>query len=471
MLRVRESTRFVGRKHELRQMDRLLTEDMDEWRLLRLHGPSGIGKTALLKQFEALHAHDAIVLYADCSTHRTIESLYRDWSDGLAKFVGIPHFDISLIPDGVRLADRLNRTGRKDHSKVVLLLDAIEQGDAICRSLYEWLLTLECTIKVITAGQYPMESHLALTGWHRMIHHLRIGPLEYGEQLEILRHQSIHNRAQQEELAHWAGGFPLALSLAEELTSDQADNSLLYGTKRDILCGRLVERLLSRVEEPLVFKLIEISAMLHRFNEDTLTQLLNERLSTSEFLGFVRMPFIDHDEIGWSLMLAMKVWVQTDMRRRKPKTYEMIKSRVMELVKNETPAVIHEQIPDAAQADEAAYHAVNQILLNYAKMADHPDTVSRFAGAFPRLLGSHSSIRESILYVRSTIRRGIQAMSEQSDEHVKLGKLLEQAYLLGKRTHEKNAERLGYSMATYYRKLNKAKRSLTDTLARLHSLA
>src|SRR4051812_34157953 len=116
-------------------MKQFLSARSDEWRLIRLHGPSGIGKTALLQQFEALHADESLIVYADCSGYDSVEDLFNGMGESLSKYEG--EFGGSLVEgsEGVRLAERLNRIGRSTRSQVFLLIDAIEQGDAFSRKL------------------------------------------------------------------------------------------------------------------------------------------------------------------------------------------------------------------------------------------------------------------------------------------------------------------------------------------------
>ncbi|MBO9599780.1 MAG: ATP-binding protein, partial [Cohnella sp.] len=421
----------------------------------RLYGPSGIGKSALLKRFETTQEASALCLYADCSDIGSVEELFVELGEKLSRYGWDNDSDQSGRSAGAKLADTINRIGTSGKSTVVLLLDAVEEDDPLARELRSWYLLLDSKIAVVTAGTTAMNTLSSPGAWHRLQQHIRLSPLSYEEQTAYMRSHNIHDQRLQDAIARFAGGIPMALELAIERIQRGYDQQDLFS-----LCSVLVEHLLRHIDQPLTYKLIEASSLLPEFNQESLAKLLEEELSAFDFNAFVRLPFIDRTDNGWTLSDPFRTWVAVDFKLRKPYAFGKMTDRVNERSRAVSPA----EPSNPPAATRRIIDALGELLLHFADLANQGEALADFASLLPRLMAENPSSKDSASPFRAALRQAMRAMSEKSDDSFALCKLLEQAYMVGTRSHARTAERFGYSMATYYRNLKKAKGLLADTL-------
>ncbi len=456
LLRITEIGRFVGRTDELLALKSILSSNRPDWTIIRLHGPSGIGKTALLKRFEAAQDAEMLCLYADCSGFGSADELFIELGVTLSRNGFINVRDAQGKSAGDRLADKINRIGNTGKRSVVLLLDAVEEDEPLARELRSWFLLLDSKIAVVTAG--TTAAHPSSPGaWHRLQQHVRLSPLSYEEQAAYIRSHNIHDRRLLDAISRFAGGVPMALELAIERIRRGYDQQDLLS-----LCSDLVERLLRHIDQPHLYVMIEASSLLPEFNQESLSALAEEELTAFDFNAFVRLPLIDRTDNGWTLNEPYRTWIAIDFGRRKPHAFRMMTDRLSERSHAEKSAVA---LPSKSPiATRRLVDVVGVLLLRYADLANRSEPLADFTSMFPRLMAKTPSSKDSASPFRAVLRQAIREMSDRSDRHFALSQLLEQAYMAGTRSHAKTAERFGYSMATYYRNLKKAKTFLAETL-------
>lgn len=459
LLRVAEVGRFVGRTNELQALKSILSTNRPDWTIIRLHGPSGIGKTALLKRFEATQDAAALCLYADCTGFGSAEELFAELHVKLSRngYRNVP--DLPGRSVGSNLADKINRIGNSGKCSVVLLLDAVEEDEPLARELRSWYLLLDSKIAVVTAGTTaPNPSSPGV--WLRLQHQIRLSLLSYEEQMAYMRSHNIHDQRLQDAIARFAGGSPMALELAIERIRRGYDQQDLLS-----LCSILVQHLLRHIDQPLTYKLVEASSLLPEFNQESLARLVEEELTAFDFNAFVRLPIIHRTDNGWTLSDPFRAWVAIDFKLRKPHAFGRMTDRLSSDRSPSAEPAVSPALPANTPAEtRRIVDAVGVLLLHYADLANQSETLADFASMFPRLMAENPPAKDLASRFRSTLRQALRAMSERSDESFALSKLLEQAYMAGTRSHARTAERFSYSMATYYRNLKKAKSLLAETL-------
>ena len=459
LLRVAEVGRFVGRTDELLALKSSLSTNRPDWTIIRLHGPSGIGKTALLKRFETLQDAATLCLYADCSDFGSAEELFAELNVKLSRngYRNAP--DLPGKSSGANLADKLNRIGNSGQCSVVLLLDAVEEDEPLARELRSWYLLLDSRIAVVTAG--TTASNPSSPGlWYRLQHHIRLSLLSYEEQMVYMRSHNIHDQRLQDAIARFAGGSPMALELAIERIRRGYDQQDLLS-----LCSILVQQLLRHIDQPLIYKLVEASSLLTEFNQESLARLVEEEIAAFDFNAFVRLPFIHRTDRGWTLSDPFRAWVAIDYKLRKPHAFGRMAERVSsDRSPSAEPAVSPALPTNTPAATRRIVDVAGALLLHYADLANQGETLADFASMFPRLMAENPQAKDLPSRFHAALRQALRAMSEQSEESFALSKLLEQAYLAGTRNHARTAERFSYSMATYYRNVKKAKSLLAETL-------
>jgi len=177
--------RFVGRTAELTAIDELFVDEPPASVVL-LHGPGGIGKSALLR-----------------------EVARRGTSAGWSPFL-VEGRDLPPVPDAVdealASARRLNRP--------LVLVDSYEHMAALGHHLRRVVLPeLPDDAIVVIAGRQPPDPGWLQGGWEAVTREIELSPLSSDESLALLASHGLEDRSRAPQLAAWAAGSPLALTL------------------------------------------------------------------------------------------------------------------------------------------------------------------------------------------------------------------------------------------------------------------
>jgi hypothetical protein len=209
----RDQAAFVGRHAELGLIDHLFVEDPPASVVL-VHGPGGIGKSALLREV-ARRGREA------------------GWSPIL-----VEGRDLPPVPDAIEEA--LAPASRFD--RPLILIDTFERMSALGGHLRRTVLPglPEHTIVVI-AGRRAPERGWFEAGWETLSREMELGPLSVAEATELLRTHGLSDPGRAGELVSWAGGSPLALTLAADTAGDPSWIGVSGGEVLRSLVRRLAE--------------------------------------------------------------------------------------------------------------------------------------------------------------------------------------------------------------------------------------
>lgn len=175
---------FVGRSEELGLFERARTAETDAPRILLVHGPGGIGKSALLRRF------------ADAATDATVVTI-----------------------DGDQLVDPATATSLlaplRSGGRGVLLIDRFEEcSDLEDRVREDVLLALPEPTVVVIAGRWQPDAVWTLDpGWRPLVEVRKLGPLPPQDAAQLLEAHDVAPDARA-DLERFARGHPLALHLA-----------------------------------------------------------------------------------------------------------------------------------------------------------------------------------------------------------------------------------------------------------------
>lgn len=246
----RDRAAFVGRTGEIRAVAELFVDDPPASVVL-VHGPGGIGKSALLRQV-ADRGREA------------------GWTP-----VMVEGRDLPPVPHAIEEA----LIGAHKFERPLVLIDTYERMVALGSHLRRELLpSLPERAIVVVAGRHAPERGWFEGGWEAITREVELGPLTLPESEELLQAHGLEGRRRR-ELARWAGGSPLALTLAVAAAENGGWN--LEGDEP----GELVRSLVRRLAEA------EIDGR-HR---DVLGVACIARVTTLELLGDV-LPGTDADE-------------------------------------------------------------------------------------------------------------------------------------------------------------------------------
>jgi hypothetical protein len=210
-----EAQRFVGRDADLERLERVLDPDAAA-PVVFVHGPGGIGKSALLRELARRAAERGFAV-------RRIDG--RDSNAAQA-----------AIEPALR--------EMRDRSDSLLLLDTYEQvlalGGLLRRDLEP---ALAAGGRLVIAGRQPPEPAWLEDGWQEALLSLRLEPLSQSESRTLLEARGLGDDVARERLVAWGEGSPLALSVAAD--------TLLAGNTLDLerldADGLLASTLVSRL--------------------------------------------------------------------------------------------------------------------------------------------------------------------------------------------------------------------------------
>ena len=210
----RDRAAFVGRAGELEAIAELFVDDPAASVVL-VHGPGGIGKSALLRQV------------ADRGRH-------AGWSPVLVEGRELPP-----VPDAIEEA----LAAAHEHERPLILIDTYERMTALGGHLRRALLpSLPEHAIVVVAGRQAPERGWFEGGWETITREIELGPLSLAESEELLGAHGLSG-ARLDELAHWSGGSPLALTLSVAAVQDDGWSPQAGET------GEMVRALVRRLAE------------------------------------------------------------------------------------------------------------------------------------------------------------------------------------------------------------------------------
>ena len=211
----REAGRYVGREHELRFFSAFL--DDHEASIVLLHGPGGIGKSALLRRVAAAAEADGWTVH---------------WIDAR---------QLPPVPDA--LEDALS--GARDAERPLVVLDSYERVAALGGYLRRGALpSLPDSARVVIAGRVPPDAGWQEGGWPSLAVERRLEPLSDEEALELMRAHGIDGGGAAREIVRWAAGSPLALTLAASAAAGALDGEARLDR------AEIVEPLIRRLADP-----------------------------------------------------------------------------------------------------------------------------------------------------------------------------------------------------------------------------
>jgi hypothetical protein len=179
---------FAGRRRELEMIEALSPDDSPV-SLLLIHGPSGIGKSALMRELGRRGA------CAGCSVV---------WVEGR---------DVGPDPDALEeaLADAWT------HERPLILIDCFDLMAGLEPHLRGTLLpSLPRRTLAAIASRRPPDRRWFDGGWEAVAIEMQLGPLPPDESRGVLAKQGLANDPRLRTIVGWSGGSPLALRMAAD---------------------------------------------------------------------------------------------------------------------------------------------------------------------------------------------------------------------------------------------------------------
>jgi hypothetical protein len=305
---------FVGREAELATFSNWLTDDAEVPEILNISGPSGVGKSALLRAFKRIAIEQGrTVVAADAATFSASARRRPGGPNGLGKH---------KVPDA---ASRLNKT------QALILLDRFDElGEFADYLQSDFLPRLNTSVRVVIAGRYPVG-----LAWgrnellHALVRPLQLEAFSAAETQEYLRRRGLTDPDLGHQVARAAGNNPLAVSLAADLVLRFGVREFATAPEWRVVVLSLVERLLVEVRDPRLRELLEACAAVRQFDEATLAAISGRDDVTAAFGQLCQLSFVSPAEHGLMLHDDVRRRLAEDLAWRHPDRYEGLRARAL----------------------------------------------------------------------------------------------------------------------------------------------
>ncbi len=291
--------------------------------VLYVHGPGGVGKTWLLRQFEALaESAGALVLTLDA---RNIEASAAGFVAAFRAAVAAALPDVPVEVGDLRAAWRAVKSAGR---RVVLTLDTYELLDTLDGFMRDtFLADMPDDVLVVFAGRKPPSAGWrGDPAWHALMRGVPLRNLSPREGAAYLERRNVPEEFRAVALA-FTHGHPLALSLVAETYAQRGTlNHLSIEGAPDIV-KTLLDSFVQKVPGPAHRAALEACAMVRMLTESLLSRMLNVADSHELFDWLRGLSFIDVSRHGLFPHDLARDAISADVRWRNPDWYAELHKR------------------------------------------------------------------------------------------------------------------------------------------------
>ncbi|MBT2284228.1 bacterio-opsin activator [Paenibacillus polymyxa] len=323
---------IVGLTQQLEVLSNWLASPDVNSQIFSISGIGGIGKTTLLTEMAAEARR--------CSTVTL-------WMDGQfclqTPRAFLSHLEMSLEMEYGRtraagsplLAHVVEELTRQ---RTVVIIDNCETIDRIDSWLLSSFLPLlaasEFLFIVASRTGLPIQWHTNLL-WGNQIHSFT---------LELFTRKEVHEYVQssglpplvQQDIVHKTDGHPLLLALTVDMLRRQGREREDYAQQ---IPGILSAELLKEATSPYMYEALQILSLFPAADQTMLNQLLTHPLSALDYTALSTLSCVHAGAGGLSLHQLVSRMLREDYERRDPGDYQMMRSRVLELLTERYPSV------------------------------------------------------------------------------------------------------------------------------------
>ncbi|MER8186126.1 AAA family ATPase [Kitasatospora sp. NPDC094015] len=293
---------FVGREAELARFEDALAGDPRAPFAFYLVGPGGIGKSTLLRCLaDRAAAAGRLVVELD---GRFVGRDPADFERAAAPFLDVPG--------------------------TVLLVDSFEH----CQWLESWLWhrflprAADSALVVLAGRLAPQPQWTADPAWAGVLHVSELGPFSEEQARSLLAAAQVRPELR-ERVLRFAGGNPLALSLAAASGVPALGGEELWAPSADVL-RTLLAGLVGEVPTAAHRRALELAAQAHSTSEELIATVLPE-VDAHLLFGWLRdLPFMESTRRGLHPHDAARETLAADLRWRAPNAFVAMRQRLMD---------------------------------------------------------------------------------------------------------------------------------------------
>ena len=317
---------FAGREAELQKMEAEALRA--EWRMVHIHGVSGLGKTALLNQFCRTHPHIAcfrVELQRPSGSERGSPGEYAVLVERF-----IPGASETWFTTGLEeLRNRL-RSIAEAGSPTVLIFDSFDDW----KPLHEWLRnrlfpSLPVSARVFAASRFPLEAWWTReAGWARAIVELELRPLDQITSFRYIESYGIRDFETCHYISKFARGLPIALRKLCEDTMEAGIEQVRSNAYKKQFFDLMSRHLLQGMPlDDAELDLLDAAALMWNFDIDAISRLLDTQVSATSFRKFCELPIVEPTASGWRIINVARFWFRKEFARRAPERYASMVNR------------------------------------------------------------------------------------------------------------------------------------------------
>ena len=299
--------RFVGRERDLLLFEAALDADEPPFAVLFLHGPGGVGKTALLDAFARIAAARGVT--AGRIDGRAIEPSPASFLAAMQREFALPHGDSApdvLDPD----------------APLVLLIDTYEQITPLDPWLREHLLpTLPSRALVVIAGRHPpAPAWRTEPGWGALVRVLPVRNLDPDESRAYLWRRDVPE-AWHESVLTFTHGHPLALSLVADLLAQAGPEGEVPRIDDPDVVRVLLERFVEGAPGEAQRSALQLCAHVRVTTEALLAEIVGPDAAPELFAWLRGLSFIEEGSEGLFPHDLARDVLDADLRWRNPDAF------------------------------------------------------------------------------------------------------------------------------------------------------
>ena len=305
--------RFVGRTEELGLFCSALSADDLPFAVIHVHGPGGIGKSTLLRE------------YARLAEEAGSPAVYLDTQNiepNPEAFLLALGTQLELAPDA-----NLFATFAARQRPNVLILDTCEALLPLDAWLREWFLPkLPADALVVMASRLaPQPPWRSDPGWQTLLRAVALRNLSPEESLAYLTRREFPTE-QRDAVIHFTHGHPLALSLVADSWTNRAEGVFQPEEAPDLIKS-LLERFVKNVPGPGHRAALEACALVRLLSEPLLAELLAIPDAHEIFEWLRELSFITTTREGIFPHELAREAITTDLRWRNLDRYAELHRR------------------------------------------------------------------------------------------------------------------------------------------------
>ncbi|MFG2991687.1 ATP-binding protein [Streptomyces sp. NPDC048257] len=291
---------FIGRDEQLGCFGEALDGDPQAPFAFYVYGPGGIGKSTLLRRLaDRARAAGRLLVELD---GRFVSRDPADFEQAAGPFL--------------------------DVAGTVLFVDSFEH----CQWLESWLWhhflprAADDTLVVLAGRRAPQPQWTADPAWSRLLHVSELEPFSEEQARNLLMAAQLRPEIR-DRVLRFAGGNPLALSLAAAAGSGGCGNQEIWAPTADVL-RTLLAGLIGEVPTAVHRRALEVAAQAHSTSEELLASVLPGEDVHPLFSWLRDLPFMESTHRGLYPHDAARETLAADLRWRAPNAFESIRQRL-----------------------------------------------------------------------------------------------------------------------------------------------